>query len=264
MNDIELIRDFSLKYFSLEGKVAIVTGANKGLGMGYAVALAKAGADIYLPYRSGDISQVKSLIEAEGRRVELLQGDLTDMAHIRAIVDGCLAAFGRIDILVNNAGTNCFADFPDFPDDGYRRVIDTNLNSVYYLGHEVAKVMIRQGGGKIINIGSALSYTADSRCPSYVAAKHGVIGLTRAFANDLGKYNIQTNAVCPGFIETGVIADLAGDDDFISRITRRTPAGRWGTLADLMGTVVFLASRASDYLNGSDIRVDGGFSTTLV
>ena len=214
MTDIELIQDFSLNYFRLDGKVAIVTGANKGLGMGYAVALAKAGADIYLPYRSGDIEEVKALIEAEGRRVEFIQGDLTDMEHIHAIVDGCMAAYGKIDILVTNAGTNCFEDFVDFPDDGYMRVINTNLNSVYFLGHEVSKIMIKQGYGKIINIGSALSYTADERCPSYIAAKHGIVGLTRSFANELGKYNIQTNVVCPGFIETGCTAGVVSDDDF--------------------------------------------------
>ncbi len=264
MSDIELMKDFSLDYFRLDGKAAIVTGANKGLGMGYALALAKAGADIFLPYRSGDISEVRSLIEAEGRRVEFLQGDLTDIEHVRAIVSGCMEAYGRIDVLVNNAGTNCFCDFPDFPDEGYLRVINTNLNSVYFLSHEVSRVMIAQRSGKIINIGSALSYTADERCPSYVAAKHGVIGLTRSFANELGKYNIQTNAVCPGFIETGVTAGVPSDSDFTGRITRRISAGRWGTLADIMGTIVFLASRASDYLNGSDIKVDGGFSTKLV
>ncbi|MBR6653776.1 MAG: SDR family oxidoreductase [Oscillospiraceae bacterium] len=264
MTDIELIQDFSLNYFRLDGKVAIVTGANKGLGMGYAVALAKAGADIYLPYRSGDIEEVKALIEAEGRRVEFIQGDLTDMEHIHAIVEGCMAAYGKIDILVTNAGTNCFEDFVDFPDDGYMRVINTNLNSVYFLGHEVSKIMIKQGHGKIINIGSALSYTADERCPSYIAAKHGIIGLTRSFANELGKYNIQTNVVCPGFIETGCTAGVVSDDDFTARITRRITAGRWGNLADIMGTIVFLASRASDYVNGADIKVDGGFSTKLV
>lgn len=264
MTDRELISDFSMDYFRLDGKVAIVTGANKGLGMGYAAALAKAGADIYLPYRSGDISEVRELIESAGRRVEFIQGDLTDPDHVRAVIDGCLKAFGRLDILVNNAGTNCFEDFEKFPDEGYMRVINTNLNSVYFLGHEAAKVMIKQKSGKIINIGSALSYTADERCPSYIAAKHGVIGLTRSFANELGKYNIQTNVVCPGFIETGCTAGVTSDDDFTARITRRTPAGRWGNLADLMGTIVFLASRASDYLNGSDIKVDGGFSTKLV
>ncbi len=264
MTDIELIQDFSLDYFRLDGKAAIVTGANKGLGMGYAVALAKAGADIYLPYRSGDIEEVRSLIEATGRRVEFIQGDLTDMDHIRAIVKGCLDAYGHIDILVNNAGTNCFADFADFPDEGYLRVVNTNLNSVYFLSHEVSREMVKQRSGKIINIGSALTYTADERCPSYVAAKHGVLGLTRSFANELGKYNVQTNMVAPGFIETGCTTGVTSDDDFTQRITRRTPAGRWGNLADIMGTIVFLASRASDYLNGSDIKVDGGFSTKLV
>jgi len=257
------IQDFSLDYFSLKGKVAIITGGNQNLGMGYAVAYAKAGADIYIPHFTDDVSEVKALVEAEGRRVKFIQGDLGDKKHIKDIVDGCVKEFGRIDILVNNAGTNHFEDVTTFPDEQYQRVVDINLNAVYYLGHEVAKVMMKQGGGKIINIGSVLSFTADTMCPSYVVAKHGVIGVTRYFANDLGKYNIQTNALCPGFIKTEINAALSDNQEFYNKITNRIPAGRWGTPTDLVGAAVFLASRASDYMNGWYISVDGGFATTL-
>ena len=263
MTAIEQISGFSMEMFSLRGKTAIVTGANKGLGMGYALALAKAGADVFIPYRSGDTEELRRLIEAEGRKVEFYRGDLTDMDYLKSIPGKCLETFGKIDILVNNAGTNCFADFLDFPDEGWDRVIRVNLEAVYYLGHEVAKIMAKQHSGKIINIGSALTYTADARCPAYVTAKHGVLGITRSFANELGKYNIQCNAVCPGFIQTGVIGDLNQDAAFIQHITDRIAQGRWGTLGDVMGTVVFLASAASDYVNGADIKVDGGFSTVL-
>ena len=263
MNDIELIRQFSMNAFSLEGKVAIVTGANSGLGMGYAVAFAKAGADLFIPHYTDDVSTVKALIEETGRRVEFLQGDINDMDYIKRVIDACLKAYGRIDILVNNAGTNCFAPFLDFPDDGYKRVVDTNLNSVYYMGHEAAKVMVRQGGGKIINIGSALSYTADLNCPSYVTAKHGVIGITRSFASELGPYNIQCNAICPGFIQTAVNSAVSNNPELYKKINDRIANGRWGTLADLMGLAVFLASPASDYINGADIKIDGGFSCRL-
>ncbi len=263
MTNIEQISGFSMDLFSLKGKVAIVTGANQGLGMGYALAFARAGADLFIPHFTEDTEDIRRLIEAEGRRVVFFRGDLTDMDYLKAIPGKCLEAFGKIDILVNNAGTNCFAEFLDFPDEGWDRVIRVNLEAVYYLGHEVAKVMAKQGHGKIINIGSALSYTADAKCPAYVTAKHGVIGITRSFANELGKYNIQCNAICPGFIQTEVNKAISEDPVFYRHITDRISQGRWGTLGDLMGTAVFLASAASDYVNGADIKVDGGFSTVL-
>jgi len=263
MTMVESIKSFSMDRFSLKGKVALVTGANQNLGMGYAVAFAKAGADIFCPHFTEDVSEVKALVEAEGRRIEFIRGDMTKHEHIKEIVDACMAAYGRIDILVNNSGTNCFREFTEFPDSEWQRVIELNMNAVYYLGHEVAKIMIKQGGGKIINIGSALSYTADAMCPAYVTAKHGVIGITRSFANELGKYNIQCNAVCPGFLATSVNSDVSDNKEYYDKITARIPADRWGRLDDLMGCMVFLASDASNYVNGADIKIDGGFSTTL-
>ena len=258
------ILDFSLDYFSLKGKVAVITGANQGLGLAYAVAFAKAGADLYIPHYTEDVSEVKALVESEGRRAVFIRGDLSDRAHIDEIVSGCTEAFGKIDILVNNAGTNHFEDVMTFPDEQYKRVMDIQLNAVYYLTHEAGKVMVKQGsGGKIINIGSVLSFTADNNCPPYAIAKHGVIGLTRYFANDFGKYGIQVNALCPGFIYSDMNAAISDNKEFFDKITNRIPLGRWGEASDLMGAVVFLASRASDYMNGWYISVDGGFATTL-
>lgn len=257
------IQDFSLDYFSLKGKVAIVTGANQGLGMAYATAFAKAGADLYIPHYTQDVSEVKALIEAEGRRVEFIRGDLSNRAYIDDIVNGCLAAYGKIDILVNNAGTNHFEDVMTFPDEQYKRVTDIQLNAVYYMTHEAGKVMAKQGSGKIINIGSALSFTADSNCPPYVISKHAVIGITRYFASDLGKYNIQVNALCPGFFYSEMNSAISDNKAFYDKITDRIPLGRWGMSHDLMGTIVFLASRASDYMSGWYISVDGGFATTI-
>jgi|LFRM01.1.fsa_nt_gb 2-deoxy-D-gluconate 3-dehydrogenase len=257
------IRDFSMDIFSLQGKVAIITGANQGLGMGYAYALAKAGADIFIPHLTPNIAEIREMITGLGRRVEFLQGDLTDKKHIDDIVQKCLEKFGRIDILINNAGTNHFSEFLEFPDDEFDRVLAVNMKAVYYLSHRVAKVMVRQRSGKIINIASALSFTADKMCPAYVAAKHAVIGITRTFANELGKYNIQTNAIAPGFFVTDVNKEISSNKEFYDKITGRIPAGRWGETADLMGTAVFLASSASDYINGWTISVDGGFTTTL-
>ncbi|MCP1103335.1 2-deoxy-D-gluconate 3-dehydrogenase [Aequitasia blattaphilus] len=254
---------FSLDFFSLKGKVAIVTGANQGLGMAYAVAFAKAGADIFVPHFTEDTNEIRSAVEAEGRRIAFLQGDLTDKSYIERIVESCLEQFGRIDILVNNAGASAFASFDDYPDKYWDMCINLDLNAVYFLSHAVAKVMKEQGNGKIINIGSALSYTADKHCPPYTVAKHGIIGLTRVFANELGEYNIQTNAISPGFLATEVNAELRKDTTFYDKITNRIPTGRWGEMEDLMGTVVYLASKASDYVNGWSISIDGGFTTTL-
>ena len=254
---------FSMDWFRLDGKVAMVTGANQGLGMAYAVAFAKAGADLFIPHFTEDVSEIKALIEKEGRRVHFLRGDLTKEDYRKACVEECMKQYGRIDILVNNAGASAFHDFDDYPDKYWNMCIDLDFNAVYFMSKEVAHIMKAQGGGKIINIGSALSYTSDGKCPPYTAAKHGVIGITRNFSNELGRYNIQTNAICPGFLATEVNAELRKDPAFYNKITNRIAAGRWGELDDLMGTMVFLASKASDYLNGVDINEDGGFFTVL-
>jgi 2-deoxy-D-gluconate 3-dehydrogenase len=257
------IENFSMNSFRLDGKVAIVTGANQGLGMGYALAFAKAGADLFIPHLTDDVSEIKELIEKEGRKVHFFQGDLTDTAYMDQIVPECLRVYGKIDILVNNAGIGVFEKFEDFRDEDWRKVIEVNENACYFLGRRVALQMKEQGGGKIIFIGSALSFTADRLCPPYIAAKHAVLGLTRCFSNELGQYNIQTNGIAPGFFATEVNTAISTNKKFFDKITDRIPAGRWGDAYDLMGTAVFLASGASDYINGWMISVDGGFTTTL-
>lgn len=259
----DLFEHFSLDFFSLKGKVAIVTGANQGLGMAYAVAFAKAGADLFIPHFTKDTDEIQELIEKEGRKVVFLQGDLTEKSYRKEVIDTCMKEYGKIDILVNNAGISKFDDFEDYADEHYNACIELDLNVAYYLSHDIGKIMIKQKSGKIINIGSALSYTADKSCPPYVIAKHGIIGLTRSFCNELGQYNIQTNAISPGFLATEVNAELRKDPAFYNKITNRIPAGRWGEMEDLMGTIVFLASKASDYMNGWSLSVDGGFTTTL-
>lgn len=257
------IKDFSMDAFSLSGKIAIVTGANQGIGMAFATALAKAGADIFIPHLTDNTSEIKELVEREGRKVCFFQGDLTDPAYLEQVVPECLRVFGKVDILVNNAGAHAFAKFEDFKDESWRKVIDVSLNVCYYLGRQTALQMMKQGGGKIINIGSTLSFTADKMCPPYVVAKHGITGLTHSFANELGQYNIQTNGIAPGFFATEVNAELRQDPTFYNKITQRIPAGRWGDPKDLMGLAVFFASSASDYINGWMLGVDGGFLTTL-
>lgn len=259
----ESMKKFTLDAFSLKGKVAIVTGANMGLGMAYAYAFAVAGADIYIPHFTDDTTEIREMIESAGRKVKFLQGDLTKKDYIERVAQGCIDSFGRVDILVNNAGASYFADFFEYPDSAWQRIIDLDLNAVYYLSHRISKEMVKQGAGKIINIGSALSFTADKKCPPYTASKHAVLGLTKVFANELGQYNIQTNAICPGFLATDVNKELRADKVFYDKITGRIAAGRWGELGDLMGAAVFLASSASDYINGTYVNIDGGFMTTL-
>lgn len=260
---IKQLQEFSMDFFSLKGKVAIVTGGNQGLGMAYAVAFAKAGADLFIPHFTDDITELKDLIEGEGRKVIFSKGDITDNTYVSTMVEACMKEYGHIDILVNNAGGSVFGDFDTYPDKAWEKIVDINLNSVYYVSKRVATVMKKQKSGKIINVGSALSFTADKRCPPYTTTKHAIVGLTRVFANELGDFNIQTNAIAPGFLATEVNSELRADAAFYNKITNRIPCGRWGELQDLMGTVVYLASRASDYINGWTISIDGGFTTTL-
>jgi 2-deoxy-D-gluconate 3-dehydrogenase len=255
------MQEFSIDYFSLKGKVAIITGGNTNLGLGYSTALAKVGADLFIPHFVDDVDEVREIVEKEGRRIEFLKGDLTDEAYRKEVIAKCLEKYGKIDILINNAGINAFGDFQTFPNSLFAKIIELNLNVTYYFGREVALEMIKQGHGKIINIGSALSFTADERSMPYVISKHGVVGVTRDFANELGNYNIQCNAICPGFFATEINADI--DPVIYERIAKRLPQGKWGDPADLMGPAVFLASKASDYINGWLINVDGGFTCII-
>ncbi|MDQ1004269.1 2-deoxy-D-gluconate 3-dehydrogenase [Neobacillus niacini] len=253
------LNDFSLDFFSLTGKIALVTGGNTGLGQGYAVALAKAGADLFVVTHSDNWDQTRALIEQEGRRVEFFQADLSNREAIKDVVSACVSAYGRIDILVNNAGTIRRAPLLEYKAEDWDAVIDINLSAVYFLSQEVARVMVEQNSGKIINVASMLSFQGGKFVPSYTASKHGVAGLTRAFANELAQYGVQINAIAPGYVETANTAPILEDQVRRKEITARIPAQRWATPADLMGVVVFLASRASDYMNGHILAVDGGW-----
>jgi 2-dehydro-3-deoxy-D-gluconate 5-dehydrogenase len=253
------LSDFSLDFFSLAGKVAIVTGGNTGLGQGYAVALAKAGADLFVVTHGTNWDETRELIEKEGRRVEFFQADLSDREAIKEVVAQCLKAYGQIDILVNNAGTIRRAPLLEYKQEDWDAVMDLNLNAVYFLSQEVAKVMVEQKSGKIINVASMLSFQGGKFVPPYTASKHAVTGLTKSFANELAEYGIQTNAIAPGYVATKNTAPIREDEKRSAEILSRIPAARWATPADLMGVVVFLASRASDYMNGHTLAVDGGW-----
>jgi 2-deoxy-D-gluconate 3-dehydrogenase len=250
---------FSMDFFLLKGKVAIVTGGNTGLGQGYAVAMAKAGADLFITTHNTNWEETKQLIEAEGRKVKFLQVDLTQKDSAKLVVDTCLEEYHKIDILVNNAGTIRRAPLLDYKREDWDAVMNINLNAVYFLSQETAKVMVRQKNGKIINVASMLAFQGGKFVPPYTASKHGVAGITKAFANELGCYNIQINAIAPGYIATANTAPIREDSERNGEILSRIPANRWGTPFDLMGAVVFLASRASDYMNGHILAVDGGW-----
>lgn len=261
------LTDFSMDIFSLKNKVAMITGANMNLGLAYAYALAQAGADIFIPHFTDDISEAKTLIEGLGRRVAFLQGDLTDEAYRNEVVKACVKEFGKIDILINNAGMNYAAPLLDFPDDKWKQVVDLQLNAVYYLSRAVAPVMVKQGGGKIINIASALSFAADKGAAAYTVAKHGIVGVTRVFAAELGQYNITCNAIAPGFFKTEINRSIRENEPAMAqKVSDRIPLsqGDWGDIFDLMGTAVFLSSPASDYISGWIINVDGGFKAVMV
>ncbi|WP_112179975.1 2-dehydro-3-deoxy-D-gluconate 5-dehydrogenase KduD [Paraliobacillus zengyii] len=253
------LENFSLDFFSLAGKVAIVTGGNTGLGQGYAVALAKAGADLFVVTYGTDWDETKELIEETGQKVTFYQADLSNRDSIKQVVDTCVNTFGKVDILVNNAGTIRRSPLLEYKSEDWDAVMEINLNSVYFLSQEVAKVMAKQGNGKIINIASMLSFQGGKFVPSYTASKHAVAGITKAFANELGEKNIQINAIAPGYVATNNTAPIRADEKRNAEILARIPAGRWAQPADLMGVVVFLASQASDYMNGHILAIDGGW-----
>ncbi|MDP4164599.1 MAG: 2-dehydro-3-deoxy-D-gluconate 5-dehydrogenase KduD [Bacillota bacterium] len=253
------LKAFSLDFFSLKDKVAIVTGGNAGLGQGYAVALAKAGADLFIVARSENWVETKALIEETGQRVTFFKADLTNREAHKEIVEQCLKVYGKIDILVNNAGIIRRAPLLEYKEEDWDAVMETNITSLYLLSQEAAKVMAEQRSGKIINIASMLSFQGGKFVPPYTASKHAVAGLTKAFANELAEYNIQINAIAPGYVATANTAPIRDDEKRNTEILSRIPAGRWANPSDLMGAVVFLASKASDYMNGHILALDGGW-----
>lgn len=244
--------------FDLTGKVAIVTGANTGIGQAIALALAGAGADVALAGRSA-ADETADQIRALGRRAALIEADLSTPAPVQKVVDETLAGLGRLDILVNNAGIIRRAEAAKFGEADWDAVIDTNLKSLFFLCQAAGKHMIGQGGGKIVNIASLLSFQGGIRVPSYAAAKAGVAGLTKALANEWAPLGVNVNAIAPGYVATSNTAALQGDETRNRQILERIPAGRWGAPADIGGAAVFLASAAADYVHGHILAVDGGW-----
>ncbi len=252
------LADFSMEFFSLKGRVALVTGGNSGLGLAFSTALAKAGADLFLPTLLEDADAQKQL-GATGRRVEIVVADITKPGVPKTLIDDCVRRFGRLDILVNCAGICLIDEVTQFGRAPWDKMIAVNLTAAFEMSHEAAKVMIPQRSGKIINICSLFSYLGGLGSPAYAASKHGIAGLTKAYADELAQHGIQVNGIAPGYFETAVSAASHSDPARYQRIVDHVPAGRWGEPADLMGSVVFLASRASDYVNGHILAVDGGY-----
>ena len=249
-----------LDNFQLKGKVALVTGAAQGLGQGYAIALAQAGADI-AALDISEVTQTAQTIAALGRRCMPIKCNLRDASvdDLNKIVGEIVAQLGRLDVLVNNAGIIRRAPALEFSEKDWDDVLQINLKAAFFLSQAAARVMVKQGGGKIINVASMLSFQGGIIVPSYTSSKSAIAGLTRALANEWAKHNINVNAIAPGYMATDNPAALRADIARNQAILERIPAGRWGTPEDLQGIVVFLASAASDYMQGAIVPVDGGW-----
>lgn len=248
-----------LDMFRLDGKVAIVTGASRGLGAAMAEALAQAGADVVLVSR-GDAGAVKEKVLQAGRRCVCLQEDVAKPESAARIVAGAYEAMGKADILVNNAGITRRAAFLEMSEGDWRDVLDTNLDSAFRLSQEFARRLVaRKAPGKIVHVASMLSFQGGIRVASYTAAKSALHGLTKAMANELAAHHVNVNALAPGYMATDLTAALQTDETRNRSILERIPAGRWGTPDDLKGAVVFLASPASDYMHGFTLAIDGGW-----
>ncbi|MFB5673895.1 2-dehydro-3-deoxy-D-gluconate 5-dehydrogenase KduD [Paenibacillus terreus] len=247
-----------MQWFQLEGKTALVTGSSGGIGESIAIGLAEAGADVVTVSRSGS-DQAVSAIRNLGRQALDIKADLGLTDGIEQVFTDALGLTGNIDILVNNAGTIRRAPAAEHSLQDWNDVINLNLNSIFMLSQIAGRHMISRGSGKIINIASMLSFQGGINVPGYTASKHGIAGLTKALANEWAQKGIQVNAIAPGYIDTNNTAPILKDPDRTRSITERIPAGRWGTPEDLKGPAVFLASAASDYMNGHVLCVDGGW-----
>ncbi len=246
--------------FDLSGKIALVTGASRGLGAAMALALADAGADVAVHASEKMPSATEASIKAKGRQAQAFTANLAKRDQSEGLVPAVLEAFGQLDILVNNAGTVQRAPAAQHPDEMWDEIIEVNLSSVFLLSRAAGAHMLERGsGGKIVNIASLLSFQGGITVPSYAAAKGGVAQLTKALANEWAGRRINVNAIAPGYMDTDNTSALRADPVRSRQIGERIPAGRWGKPEDLAGAVVFLSSRASDYVNGHVLVVDGGW-----
>ena len=248
-----------LDKFRLDNRTALVTGSNQGIGRAYAVALAEAGADIIGVSSSNNFSETEKEVRARGRKFKSYASDFSNRESLYSFIDSVKSDFTKIDILVNNAGTIMRKPVSEHPDEYWDKVIDVNLTAQFILTREIGKEMAARGYGKIVFVASLLSFQGGIFVPGYAASKGGVKQLTMAFANEWASKGVTVNAIAPGYISTENTKALREDPVRSRSILERIPAGRWGEPEDLMGTVVFLCSDASSYMNGSVVTVDGGW-----
>ncbi len=248
-----------LDKFKLDGKIALVTGGNKGIGKGIIMALAEAGADIVSVSRSGEFAEIEKIVNSLGKKFTGYKCDFADRDSLYQFINSVKTDIGNIDILINNAGTIMRNPIEQHSDEYWDKVMEVNLNSQFILTREIGKGMLEKGSGKIVFIASLLSFQGGITVPGYAASKGGIKQLTQAFSNEWASKGININAIAPGYIATDNTAALRADEQRNKSILERIPQGRWGTPEDFMGTVVFLSSVASNYLNGSVVLVDGGW-----
>jgi len=253
------ISDFAMSWFGLGGKNAIVTGGNTGLGQAFTVALAKGGANVLVPSVTDDDGITRDMVEAQSVRYHFVKADITTPGTPKQIVDNCVDEFGSVDVLVNSAGVCPLAEVLEFGREQWDATVQVNLTAAFEMSYEAAQRMVPQRSGKIINICSMFSFLGGRMSPAYSATKHGIAGLTKAYCDELAQYNIQVNGIAPGYYATAITAATRSNPETSRRVLDHIPADRWGEPVDLMGTLVFLASRASDYVNGHVLAVDGGY-----
>ncbi|MEX0311990.1 MAG: SDR family oxidoreductase [Tateyamaria sp.] len=250
--------------FNLAGRRALITGSSQGIGLALAKGLAVAGAEIVLNGRdTAKLAQAAETLAGSGATVHTLAFDATDHEGVRRAVDGFEADTGAIDILINNAGMQHRTELENFPADAFERLLQTNLASVFHVGQAVARHMIGRGAGKITNIASVQTALARPGIAPYTATKGAVANLTKGMATDWAKHGLQCNAIAPGYFDTPLNAALVADPDFSAWLEKRTPAGRWGQVEELVGAAVFLSSDASSFVNGHTLFVDGGITASL-
>ncbi|MEN9061405.1 MULTISPECIES: SDR family oxidoreductase [Ponticoccus] len=253
-----------MQLFDLSGRRALVTGSSMGIGFALARGLAQAGASVVLNARNAErLAEAAEALRAEGATVEELVFDATDAEGVRAAIDGFEAEKGAIDILVNNAGMQHRTPLEDFPVEAFDRLMRTNVNSAFYVGQAVARHMIKRGAGRIINIASVQTALARPGIAPYVASKGAIGNLTKGMATDWAKHGLNCNAIAPGYFDTPLNAALVADAEFSAWLEKRTPAGRWGKVEELVGACVFLSAPASSFVNGHTLFVDGGITASL-
>ena len=254
------IMDFKMDHFFVKGKNAVVTGGNSGLGQAFAVALAKAGANVMAVSIMDDDGTTKKMVEECGTKYQYVYGDITADGECKKVVDTCVNTWGSIDILVNCAGISInVEDVTKYTRKEWDKMVSINLTAAFDMTHEALIYMIKQKRGKIINIASLFAFLGGQWSPAYAATKHGIVGLTKAMCDELAQFNIQVNAIAPGYFATKLTEKTRNDPKRNAEILSHIPANRWGWTADLMGACVFLASDASNYVNGTVLTVDGGY-----